>query len=171
MKYRERLANGLRCLCNGIVISEISQVSTDDCFAAFYLVTSRSACASLKETMTLYQNRRVSARRFCYALMRQWTREWQNAGMGSAGRGGFRWRNGGIGAVVGLTKSNASNAAVLAITRGQRPYRLPCSRSKPTILPNRRAWSRSRPASRQSRSSDAAHQDRKAASPDNSSRP
>ena len=101
MKYRERHANGLRCLCNGIVISEISQVSTDDCFAAFYLVTSRSACASLKETMTLYQNRRVSARRFCYALMRQWTREWQNAGMGAAGRGGFRRRNGGIGAMGG----------------------------------------------------------------------
>ena len=40
-------------LCISIVTFEISHVSTGDCFAALCLVSSRSACASLKETAIL----------------------------------------------------------------------------------------------------------------------
>ena len=38
MKYEERRAGVCACLCISIVIFEISQVSADDCFAAFCLV-------------------------------------------------------------------------------------------------------------------------------------
>ena len=37
-KYRERRARGCAYLCNSTVFTEISYVSTDDCFAAFCLV-------------------------------------------------------------------------------------------------------------------------------------
>ena len=38
MKYEERRAGVCAYLCNSIVITEISHISTDDCFAAFCLV-------------------------------------------------------------------------------------------------------------------------------------